>query len=119
MLKLQKALGVEPLQLVRPSGTRWLSYQQSVQNLKLTYVALVQSLTTEVEDRRCVKANGFLKKIKKWKFVYCLEMLDLILPTLAKLSKVFQVSGKNDNLNLQYLEQSSKHDRGMFLVFCL
>lgn len=87
------------MELIRPSATRWLSYQKSVENIKKSYEAVLISLQKEVDERKCAKANGLLKRLQKWKCVYTIEMLDKVLPCLARLSKMFQVKTKKKTRN--------------------
>ena len=65
--------------LQRPSATRWLSYQQSVDSVKRSYRALLQHLAEKVDVKKDSKAAGILKKARKLKFVLTLEMMSNIL----------------------------------------
>ena len=89
---LQAALGANPISLAGAGATRWLSYDNAVSSVRKVYAALLMSMETQGRERKCGKALGFLKFLRKWKTVYTLEMLALVLPQLANLSRSFQVS---------------------------
>lgn len=92
MLFLQEELGVNPVTLHRPSATRWLSYHQSVDSVRKSYAAILVHLNKQVGERSDAKAAGILRLVKKWRFRLILEMLYHVLPSLAALSKTFQVA---------------------------
>ena len=89
---IQKALELEPCTLSQAVSTRWLSYERCIRNVKKAYPAIIISLERESSERKEAKAYGFMKAITEWDFVLTVELLDLVLPRLALLSKSLQAT---------------------------
>ena len=89
---LQETLGAKPVSLHKACATRWLSYDKAVDNTRKVYTKLMLSLEREVKEKNCPKAAGFVKyHLSDPEFLLSLETLHRVLPTLASLSKKFQV----------------------------
>ena len=86
----QTELGMTPIQLSQASSTRWLSYEEAVSVFLQAYSSILESLIVEENDRKCPKAHGFLRVIAEWRFVYLINMLHLVLPSLST-----RLSGEN------------------------
>ena len=80
------------LKLKKPSDTRWLSHDSAYQTLVKILPAVITSLEREAEERGQALAVGLCKVVKKYTFIATLYMLCDILPTISRLSCIFQSS---------------------------
>ena len=78
------------LKLLQPSSTRWLSVGNAVNRLKTIFASVVVSLEREAEERHDVTAAGLRHCITEYKFVATMLMLCDVLPSINRLSLLFQ-----------------------------
>ena len=78
------------LKLLQPSSTRWLSVGNAVKRLKDIFASVVISLGREAEERHDVTAAGLHHIVTEYKFVATMLLLCDVLPTVNRLSLLFQ-----------------------------
>lgn len=71
---------------------RWLSHERAVAVLRQDINAVITSLGQESEERHDATARGLAMMADNFNFVATVLMCSDILPSLASLSRVFQVS---------------------------
>ena len=103
-LKLnQSSRKVVAKRLKKACTTRWLSFDLSVKAIFEDYAAVLQTLSQLSEKETA--AYGLLKRMKKTRFLGTLYILKCILPSLSKLSKIFQTG----NIDFSQIEPSIQY----------
>ncbi|KAJ8043431.1 hypothetical protein HOLleu_10511 [Holothuria leucospilota] len=80
----------ESVKISNPAETRWLSLGECAVKLKNIFTSVVVSLEREAEERADTTAAGLVKLMTKLEFVATLFLLCEVLPTVNRLSTVFQ-----------------------------
>lgn len=78
--------------ITSPAETRWLALGECAVKLKNVYTSVLVSLEREAEERADTTAAGLVKLMTKFDFVATLILLCEVLPTINRLSTVFQQS---------------------------
>ena len=87
---VQELLDNPKLKLLQPSSTSWLSVGNAVKRLKEIFASVVVSLEREAEERDDVIAAGLHHVMTEYKFVATMLLLCDVLPTVNRLSLLFQ-----------------------------
>ena len=90
--QIEQLLQTMELKLKKPADTRWLSHDSACQTLVKILPAVITSLEREAEERGQALAVGLCKVVKKYTFIATLYMLCDVLPTISRLSCIFQSS---------------------------
>ena len=89
LLAIQKLLDEPELKVLQPSSTRWLSTGNCVVRLKKILGSIIISLGREFEERGDAAA-GLNKFLSEYQFIATLLLFCDVLPTINRLSKIFQ-----------------------------
>lgn len=103
---VQELLNDSKLKLLQPSSTRWLSVGNAVGRLKDKFASVVISLGREAEERHDVTAAGLHHVITQYKFVATMLLLCDVLPTVNRLSLLFQSEWIDFSSILKYVNSS-------------
>ena len=87
---VQELLDNPKLKLLQPSSTSWLSVGNAVKRLKEIFASVVVSLEREAQERDDVIAAGWHHVMTEYKFVATVLLLCDVLPTINRLSLLFQ-----------------------------
>lgn len=90
LVTVQKLLDQPELKVLQPSSTRWLSTGNCVARLKKILGSIIISLGRESEERGDATAAGLYQFLSEYKFIATLLLLCDTLPTINRLSKIFQ-----------------------------
>ena len=88
--RVQKVLDILELKIVKPSDTRWLSYEKCVSTVKKCYGAIVSAPETIHQESHEPEALGISKILSKPSTLVAIYLLDYILPEVSKLSQSLQ-----------------------------
>ena len=88
--EIQKVLELPELKVIKPSDTRWLSYQMCVKAVKANYNALMLTLSNNYQYFHESEALGLHKILSQFSTIASIYLLDYVLPITAKLSKTLQ-----------------------------
>ena len=78
--------------VTNPAETRWLALGECAVKLKNILMSVLISLEREGEERADMSATGLFHLMTKFEFLATLFLLCNILPTINRLSRVFQTS---------------------------
>ena len=104
------------LKLLQPSSTRWLSVGNAVKRLKEIFASVVVSLEREAEERDDVTAAGLHHVMTEYKFVATMLLLCDVLPTVNRLSLLFQTQWINFSSLSKYIQSAVMKLDGMNTV---
>ncbi len=87
---IQQVLQLPELKVSKPSDTRWLAHEKCVRAVRMSYEAIVTCLNSIYEDSHDPVALGLCKTLSKQSTIAAVNMLDHVLPQVAKLSRTLQ-----------------------------
>ncbi len=89
---IEELLGTPELKLKKALDTRWLSHDAACQTLMRILPAVIASLEREASERGEAIAVGLSRVVQTFKFIATLYMMCDVLPKVARLSRIFQLS---------------------------
>ena len=113
---VQELLDNPKLKLPQPSSTRWLSVGNAVKRLKEIFASVVVSLEREAEERDDVIAVGLHHVMTEYKFVATMLLLCDVLPTVNRLSLLFQAQWIDFSSLSKYIQSAVTKLDGMNTV---
>ena len=78
------------LKIVKPSDTRWLTHERCVNAVKVSYSAIISSLDHIYQESHEPEALDLKKAWCKKSTISAMNLLDYVLPQVAKLAKALQ-----------------------------
>ena len=89
--EIQKVLDLPELKIVKPSDTCWLTHEHCVKAVKASYSSIVHALENIFETAHEPEALGLSKALSSHSTIAAMDLLDYILPQMAKLSRALHV----------------------------
>ena len=101
--EIQKVLDLTELKIVKPSDTRWLAHERCVKVVKASYSSIVLVLENIYETSHQPEALGLSKALYDNSATAAMNLLDYILPQVAKLIHALQTTHLDLSLISSYL----------------
>ena len=97
--EIQKVLGLPDCMIVKLSDINWRAYERRVKAVKACYSSIVHALKNLYETSHDPEALGLSKAISSHSTIAAMNLLDYILPQVAKLSLALQTKQLHLSLN--------------------